>query len=101
MTGMTLLPKAVLTFVRRDIPLLTLLLILVRDSKQRNGRPSVEEELSGLGNDDMLLGIGLTPDFMETSNPESFRMPQLKSDDLPLRFPQLAQLDLPAFRDGN
>lgn len=70
-----------------------------RDSNQRDGRPALEDELSG--NDDMLLGIGLTPDFMETSNPESFRMPQLKADELPLRFPQLAQLDLPAFRDAN
>ncbi|KAL1414097.1 hypothetical protein MTO96_007735 [Rhipicephalus appendiculatus] len=70
-------------------------------SEAKRSRSPVEEELSGLGGEDLLLGVGLTADFMDTSNPdESFRLPRLKTDEMPLRFPQLAQLDQPAFRQA-
>ncbi|XP_072145082.1 uncharacterized protein [Dermacentor andersoni] len=61
----------------------------------------VEEEVSGLGGEELMFGVGLTADFMDSSNPEeSFRLPRLKADEMPLRFPQLAQLDQPAFREA-
>ncbi|KAH6929134.1 hypothetical protein HPB50_023844 [Hyalomma asiaticum] len=70
-------------------------------SEAKQVRPTVEEELSGLGGEELLFGIGMTADLMDTSNPdESFGLPRLKADEMPLRFPQLAQLDQPAFREA-
>ncbi|KAH7937023.1 hypothetical protein HPB49_007422 [Dermacentor silvarum] len=70
-------------------------------SEAKRIRSPVEEEVSGLGGEELLFGVGLTADFMDSSNPEeSFRLPRLKSDEMPLRFPQLAQLDQPAFREA-
>lgn len=70
-------------------------------SEAKQVRPTVEEELSGLGGEELLFGIGMTADLMDTSNPdESFGLPKLKADEMPLRFPQLAQLDQPAFREA-
>lgn len=67
--------------------------------ESKTGAPDDE---TSAASDDVVPGLcSTTPDFMDVTNLESLRLPLLQTGDVSKRFPQLAQLDQPAFCDAN